>query len=93
MAPSVEGGVQVALAISETAAGLARLSARGGSRLGHAWHTGRRRSPGYIPYPPLLVDDEAMDEPDVRFVACRHGNRWFQGWAEVLWRGRRRGSV
>jgi predicted TIM-barrel fold metal-dependent hydrolase len=35
---------------------------------------------------PLLVDDVAVDYPDVRFVACHLGNPWFQDCAEVLYK-------
>ena len=34
---------------------------------------------------PLLVDDVAVDYPDVRFVMCHLGNPWFQDAAEVLY--------
>ena len=35
---------------------------------------------------PLLVDDVAVDYPDVRFVICHLGNPWFQDAAEVLYK-------
>jgi len=35
---------------------------------------------------PLLVDDVAVDYPDVRFVICHLGNPWFQDSAEVLYK-------
>jgi len=35
---------------------------------------------------PLLVDDVAVDFPDVRFVICHLGNPWFQDTAEVLYK-------
>jgi len=35
---------------------------------------------------PLLVDDIAVDYPDVRFVICHLGNPWFQDAAEVLYK-------
>ncbi len=35
---------------------------------------------------PLLVDDVAVDFPDVRFVMCHLGNPWFQDAAEVLYK-------
>ena len=35
---------------------------------------------------PLLVDDIAVDYPDVRFVMCHLGNPWFQDTAEVLYK-------
>jgi predicted TIM-barrel fold metal-dependent hydrolase len=35
---------------------------------------------------PLLVDDVAVDNPDVRFVICHLGNPWFQDTAEVLYK-------
>jgi predicted TIM-barrel fold metal-dependent hydrolase len=35
---------------------------------------------------PLLVDDVAVDYPDVRFVMCHVGNPWFQDAAEVLYK-------
>jgi predicted TIM-barrel fold metal-dependent hydrolase len=35
---------------------------------------------------PLLVDDVAVDYPDVRFVLCHLGNPWFQDTAEVLYK-------
>jgi len=35
---------------------------------------------------PLLVDDIAVDNPDVRFVMCHLGNPWFQDAAEVLYK-------
>ena len=35
---------------------------------------------------PLLVDDVAVDYPDVRFVICHLGNPWFQDTAEVLYK-------
>lgn len=35
---------------------------------------------------PLLVDDVAVDYPDVRFVMCHLGNPWFQDAAEVLYK-------
>ena len=35
---------------------------------------------------PLLVDDVAVDNPDVRFVMCHLGNPWFQDAAEVLYK-------
>ena len=35
---------------------------------------------------PLLVDDIAVDYPDVRFVICHLGNPWFQDTAEVLYK-------
>ena len=35
---------------------------------------------------PLLVDDIAVDYPDVRFVMCHLGNPWFQDAAEVLYK-------
>lgn len=35
---------------------------------------------------PLLVDDVAVDNPDVRFVMCHLGNPWFQDTAEVLYK-------
>lgn len=35
---------------------------------------------------PLLVDDVAVDYPDVRFVMCHLGNPWFQDTAEVLYK-------
>jgi hypothetical protein len=35
---------------------------------------------------PLLVDDVAVDYPDVRFVICHLGNPWFQDCAQVLYK-------
>lgn len=35
---------------------------------------------------PLLVDDVAVDYPDVKFVMCHLGNPWFQDAAEVLYK-------
>lgn len=35
---------------------------------------------------PLLVDDVAVDFPDVRFVICHLGNPWFVDAAEVLYK-------
>ena len=35
---------------------------------------------------PLLVDDVAIDFPDVRFVICHLGNPWFVDAAEVLYK-------
>ena len=35
---------------------------------------------------PLLVDDIAVDYPNVRFVMCHLGNPWFQDAAEVLYK-------
>lgn len=35
---------------------------------------------------PLLVDDIAVDYPEVRFVICHLGNPWFQDAAEVLYK-------
>lgn len=35
---------------------------------------------------PLLVDDIAVDYPNVRFVICHLGNPWFQDTAEVLYK-------
>lgn len=35
---------------------------------------------------PLLVDDIAVDFPNVKFVACHLGNPWFQDTAEVLYK-------
>ncbi len=35
---------------------------------------------------PLLVDDIAVDYPDVKFVICHLGNPWFQDTAEVLYK-------
>jgi len=35
---------------------------------------------------PLLVDDVAVDYPDVRLVVCHLGNPWFQDTAEVLYK-------
>lgn len=35
---------------------------------------------------PLLVDDVAVDYPDVQFVICHLGNPWFQDAAEVLYK-------
>jgi len=35
---------------------------------------------------PLLVDDVAVDYPDVRFIMCHLGNPWFQDTAEVLYK-------
>jgi predicted TIM-barrel fold metal-dependent hydrolase len=35
---------------------------------------------------PLLVDDVAVDNPDVRFVICHLGNPWFADTAEVLYK-------
>jgi hypothetical protein len=35
---------------------------------------------------PLLVDDVAVDYPDVKFVICHLGNPWFQDTAEVLYK-------
>lgn len=35
---------------------------------------------------PLLVDDVAVDYPDVTFVMCHLGNPWFQDAAEVLYK-------
>jgi uncharacterized protein len=35
---------------------------------------------------PLLVDDVAVDFPEVRFVICHLGNPWFQDTAEVLYK-------
>jgi uncharacterized protein len=35
---------------------------------------------------PLLVDDVAVDYPDVSFVMCHVGNPWFQDAAEVLYK-------
>jgi len=35
---------------------------------------------------PLLVDDVAVDFPDVDFVICHLGNPWFQDTAEVLYK-------
>lgn len=35
---------------------------------------------------PLLVDDVAVDFPDVRFVMCHLGNPWFMDAAQVLYK-------
>jgi hypothetical protein len=35
---------------------------------------------------PLLVDDVAVDYPDVKFVICHLGSPWFQDTAEVLYK-------
>jgi len=35
---------------------------------------------------PLLVDDIAVDFPEVKFVICHLGNPWFQDTAEVLYK-------
>lgn len=35
---------------------------------------------------PLLVDDVAVDYPDVKFVMCHLGNPWFEDAAEVLYK-------
>ncbi len=35
---------------------------------------------------PLLVDDVAVDFPEVRFVICHLGNPWFQDCAQVLYK-------
>jgi uncharacterized protein len=35
---------------------------------------------------PLLVDDIAVDFPDVKFVLCHLGNPWFQDAAQVLYK-------
>ncbi|MEZ5964164.1 MAG: amidohydrolase family protein [Planctomycetota bacterium] len=35
---------------------------------------------------PLLVDDVAVDFPEVKFVICHLGNPWFQDTAEVLYK-------
>lgn len=35
---------------------------------------------------PLLVDDVAVDYPDVDFIMCHLGNPWFQDAAEVLYK-------
>lgn len=35
---------------------------------------------------PLLLDDVAVDYPDVKFVMCHLGNPWFQDAAEVLYK-------
>jgi uncharacterized protein len=35
---------------------------------------------------PLLVDDVAVDFPDVKFIMCHLGNPWFQDAAEVLYK-------
>ena len=35
---------------------------------------------------PLLVDDVAVDYPDVKFIICHLGNPWFQDTAEVLYK-------
>lgn len=35
---------------------------------------------------PLLVDDIAVDFPDVKFVICHLGSPWFQDTAEVLYK-------
>jgi uncharacterized protein len=35
---------------------------------------------------PLLVDDVAVDFPDVKFVLCHLGNPWFQDAAQVLYK-------
>ena len=35
---------------------------------------------------PLLMDDIAVDYPDVKFVMCHLGNPWFQDAAEVLYK-------
>lgn len=35
---------------------------------------------------PLLVDDIAVDYPNVKFVICHLGNPWFQDAAEVLYK-------
>lgn len=35
---------------------------------------------------PLLVDDVAVDFPDVRFVMCHLGNPWFMDTAQVLYK-------
>ncbi len=35
---------------------------------------------------PLLVDDLAVDYPDVKFVICHLGSPWFQDCAEVLYK-------
>jgi uncharacterized protein len=35
---------------------------------------------------PLLVDDVAVDFPDVRFLMCHLGNPWFQDCAQVLYK-------
>ncbi len=35
---------------------------------------------------PLLIDDVAVDFPDVKFIMCHLGNPWFQDAAEVLYK-------
>ncbi len=35
---------------------------------------------------PLLVDDVAVDYPDVKFVICHLGNPWFKDTAQVLYK-------
>lgn len=35
---------------------------------------------------PLLVDDIAVDYPDVKFIMCHLGNPWFEDAAEVLYK-------
>jgi uncharacterized protein len=35
---------------------------------------------------PLLVDDVAVDYPDVQFIMCHLGNPWFRDTAEVLYK-------
>jgi predicted TIM-barrel fold metal-dependent hydrolase len=35
---------------------------------------------------PLLVDDVAVDYPDVKFIMCHLGNPWFQDAAELLYK-------
>jgi len=35
---------------------------------------------------PLLVDDVAVDYPDVNFIMCHLGNPWFKDTAEVLYK-------
>jgi hypothetical protein len=37
---------------------------------------------------PLLVDDVAVDYPEVKFVVCHLGNPWFQDTAEVLYKNK-----
>ena len=51
-------------------------------------HTGDTYAPGakVRMAHPLLVDDVAVDYPDVSFVMCHLGNPWFQDAAEVLYK-------
>ena len=47
---------------------------------------GHRQLPKVRQAHPLLVDDVAVDFPDVKFVICHLGNPWFQDTAEVLYK-------